>query len=48
MPATASTAAAVERRMARSMPLVAVAQWRSEAAANTVIALPPSAGCGGR
>jgi hypothetical protein len=30
------------------MPLVAVAQWRSEAAANTVIALPPSAGCGGR
>jgi hypothetical protein len=48
MPATASTAAAVERRMARSMPLVAVAQWRSEVAANTVIALPRSAGSGGR
>ena len=48
MPATASTAAAVDRRMARSMPLVAVAQWRSAAAANTVIALPRSAGCGAR
>jgi hypothetical protein len=44
----ASTAAAVDRRMARSMPLIAVAQWRSEAAANMVIALPrPSAGAAG-
>jgi hypothetical protein len=34
--------------MLLAMPLVAVAQWRSEAAANPVIALPRSAGCGAR
>jgi hypothetical protein len=43
MPATASEAAAVDRRMARSMPLAAVARQPPGATARAVIVLPPSA-----
>jgi len=43
MPATASTAAAVDRRMAWSMPLAAVAREPAGLVVIAVIVLPPSA-----